>query len=102
MSLNATIDIIKMLLSQILPSRAKRGINKIGTLWKWIAGTPDHDDLITVQNKIDDLIPSNNNQFVIDSKLFKKIRTLSENLKTVLSSQEFPFRKHRLSYDLMN
>jgi len=28
------LDIIKMLLSQILPSRAKRGINELGTLWK--------------------------------------------------------------------
>jgi len=94
-----------MLLSQILPSRAIRGTNEIGTLWKWIAGTPDHDDLITVQNKIDDLIQNNNNQFVINSKLFKEIKTPSENLQTVLSNQEFPFRKHRLrllTYDLMN
>jgi len=94
-----------MLLSQILPSRAKRGINELGTLWKWIAGTPDHDDLITVQNKFDDLIQNNNNQFVINSKLFKEIKTLSENLQTVISNQEFPFRKHRprlLTYDLMN
>jgi len=59
-----------MLLSQILPSRGKRGINEIGTLWKWTAGTPDHDDLITVQNKNDDLTKNNNNQFVINSKFF--------------------------------
>jgi len=52
------LDIIKT-------SRAKRGINEIGTLWKWIAGTPDHNDLITVQNKNDDLIQNNNNQFKI-------------------------------------
>jgi len=61
--------------------------------------------LITVQNKIDDLIQNNNNQFVIYSKLFKEIKTLSDNLQTVLSNQEFPFRKHRLrllTYDLMN
>jgi len=99
------LDIIKMLLSQILPSRAKRGFNEIGTLWKWIAGTPDHDDLITVQNKINDLIQNNNNQFVINSKLFKEIKTLSENLQTVILNQEFPFRKHHLrllTYDLMN
>jgi len=93
-----------MLVSQISPSRAKRGINGIGTLWKWIAGTPDHDDLITVQNKIYDLIQNNNNQYVINSKLFKEIKTLSENLQTVLSNLEFPFRKHRLrllTYELL-
>jgi len=55
-----------MLLSQILPSRAKRRINELGTLWKWIAGTPNHDNLITVKkNKIVDLIQNNNNQFVL-------------------------------------
>jgi len=94
-----------MPLSQILPSREKGGINEIGTLWKWIAGTPEHDDLVTVQNNIDDLIQSNNNQFVNNSKLFKEIKTLSENLQTVPLNQEFAFRKHRLrllTYDLMN
>jgi len=99
------LDVIKMLLSPILPSRATRGINELGTLWKWKAGTPDHDDLITVQNKIDDLIQNNNNQFVINSKLFIEIETLSENIQTVLSNQEFPFRKHRLrliTFYLMN
>jgi len=75
-----------MLLSQIIPSRAKGVINELGTLWKWIAGTPDHDDLITVKNNIDDLIQNNNNQFVINSKLFKEIKTLCENLQTVLSN----------------
>jgi len=74
------LDIIEMHLSQILPSRKKRGINELGTLWKWIAETPDHDDLITVKNKIDDLIQNNNNQFVINFKLFKEIKTLSQNL----------------------
>jgi len=54
---------------------------------------------------MDDLIQNNYNQFVINSKLFKEIKTLSENLQTILSNQEFPFRKHRLrilTYDLMN
>lgn len=99
------LDVIKILLSQILPNRAKRGINELGTIWKWIAGTPDHDDFITVQNKIDDLIQNNNNQFVINSKLFNEIKSLSNNLQTVLSNQELPLRKHRLrllTYDLMN
>jgi len=71
------LDIIKMHFSQILPSRAKRGINELGTLWKWIVGTPDHDDLIKVKNKSDDLIQYKNNQFVINFKLFNEIKTLS-------------------------
>jgi len=59
-----------MLLSQVLPSMAKRGIKEFGTLWKWIARTHDQVDLITVQYKIDDLIQNNNNQFVFNSNFF--------------------------------
>jgi len=44
------LKIIQILISQIIPSRSKRGSNEVGTIWKWIAGTPDHDDFITVQN----------------------------------------------------
>jgi len=51
----------------------KRGVNEIGTVWKWLAGTPDHDDFIKIQNKIDELIKNNNKQFIINSKLFKEI-----------------------------
>jgi len=99
------LKIIQILISQIIPSRSKRGINEIGTIWKWIAGTPDHDDFITVQNKIDDLIQNNNDQFVINSKIFKEIKSLSEEFKTAFKDQEIPLRKYRLrllTYDLMN
>jgi len=37
------LKIIQILISQVIPSRSKRGINEIGTIWKWIAGTPDHE-----------------------------------------------------------
>jgi len=40
---------IKILISQLIPNLSKRGINELGTIWKWIAGTPDHDDFIAVQ-----------------------------------------------------
>jgi len=79
--------------------------NEIGNIWKWIAGTPDHDDFITVQNKIYGLIKNNNDQFVINSKIFKDIKYLSEEFKTAFKDQEIPLRKYRLrllTYDLMN
>jgi len=40
------------MLSQLISTRSKRGINEVGTVWKWLAGTPDHDDLIKIQNSI--------------------------------------------------
>jgi len=81
------LELIKLTLSEIMPKRQKRGINEIGTLWKCIAGTPDHDDFITVQNKIDNLIENNNKQFTINSKLFNKVKYLTENLKNVVFNE---------------
>ncbi len=96
---------IKLILSQLLPTRTRRRINELGTVLKWLAGTPDHDDVVTIENKINDLIENNNKQQIINSKLFEEIKTLSSNLKSVFTSQELPLRKHRLhliTYDLQN
>lgn len=38
----------------------KRSINILGTGIKWITGNPDHDDLIQLQEKINQLIENNN------------------------------------------
>jgi len=40
-------------------------------------GTPDHDDFITVQQKIIDL-QNKTDQFVNNSKIFIEIKTLSD------------------------
>lgn len=48
------IQILELILSQLIPTRSKGGINELGTVWKWLAGTPDHDDFIKIQNKISD------------------------------------------------
>jgi len=64
-------------------------------VWKWLAGTPDHDDFIKIQNKINELIENNNKQFIINSKLFKEIESLSDDPKNVFIDQDLPLRKHR-------
>jgi len=51
----------------------------MGTVWKWLAGTPDDDDFSKIQNKIDELIENNNKQFIVNSKLFKEIKSLSDD-----------------------
>jgi len=74
-------------------------------VWKWLAGTPDHDDFIKIQNKINELIENNNKQFKINSKLFKEMEALSDDFKNVFIDQDLPLRKHRLrllTFDLQN
>jgi len=76
---------IKVPISKITPSKTKRGINEIGTIWKWIAGIPNHDN-------------NNNDQFVINSKLFKEIRSLSEEFKVAFKNREIPLRNKQERY----
>jgi len=76
-----------------------------GTVWKWLAGTPDQIDFIKILNKIDELIENNNKQFIINYKLFKEIESLSDDFKNVFINQDLPLRKHRLrllTLDLQN
>lgn len=84
-------NIIQTLLDQLMVSRSKRAIETIGTIWKWIAGTPDHDDEITIENKINDLVANNNRQFTINSKLFEAINSIKHTVKDELISKKCKF-----------
>jgi len=48
-----------------------------------LAGSPDRGDFIKVQNKINELMENNNKKSIMNSKLFKEIKSLSEDLKKV-------------------
>lgn len=66
------------LLEQLtIRNRSKRGINEIGTLWKWISGSPDHDDKVRIETKLQELIESNNKQYQTNSQIFKAIEKLA-------------------------
>lgn len=75
-----------------LKPRSKRSINLIGTAWKWIAGTPDHEDHQIVVDKINGLLTNNELQRIINKDAIDKINILTETtneiLKTVQSLEE--------------
>ncbi|XP_033241581.1 uncharacterized protein [Drosophila pseudoobscura] len=99
------LSLLKLMISELVPKRKERGINELGTIWKWIAGSPDHDDFLKIQNKVNELTENNNKQFVINSKFFKEIELLSNSLKNVVFNEETILRKHRLkliTFDLLN
>jgi len=58
------LRIIILLISRIITNRSKKGINEKDTIWKWIAGSLDHDNFIKVQNKINDLVQKKNGSAV--------------------------------------
>jgi len=48
----------------------------VNSLWKYLAGTPDHNDFIKEQNKINDLIENIKKQFGFDNPNSSKIKNL--------------------------
>lgn len=56
----------KDILEAIIPIRKRRSINIIGKAWKYIAGNPDHDDLETINESLNNLVSNNNEQVVIN------------------------------------
>lgn len=64
------------ILNQITPSYSKnrRSIDILGTAWKYLAGSPDHDDLKFIE---DELNRNNNQQVTINTALTKRINELT-------------------------
>lgn len=72
--------------------RIKRSIDIIGTAWKWIAGTPDHEDHNIVVSKINGLLTNNERQKIINEKFIDRINLLTNTtnhiLKTIQTLEE--------------
>lgn len=87
------LNLASSLFSQLAPHKIiKRGINELGTIFKWISGTPDHNDLITLQNKINDLVENNNKQNQINSAIFKEIQKVTNLLENLKLDEEFAMK----------
>lgn len=66
------------LMDRIRPfGRTKRSINEIGTVWKWIAGSPDRTDLEILTDKINDNLRQTENQIVINRLFERKLNELT-------------------------
>lgn len=59
-------------------NRQARSINWIGSAWKYIAGNPDHADLVMIENNLNDLISNNNDQIIINNELQNRINNLTK------------------------
>lgn len=66
-------------IKQLTAHRKKRGIDFLGSILKFITGTPDHDDMVLVQNKLNELIDNNNRLAVINTKLQQNFENLQRS-----------------------
>lgn len=60
-------------IDQLITHRGKRSIDFLGSVIKFVAGNPDHGDLIEIQKRINDLVENNNRINIILSDKFKNI-----------------------------
>ncbi|KNC22940.1 Retrovirus-related Pol polyprotein from transposon gypsy [Lucilia cuprina] len=62
------------LIANLRPRRLSRSIDALGSLWKWVAGTPDHEDFKTVTDLMDRFIENNDKQIVINRAIDTRIQ----------------------------
>lgn len=69
-----------------LKEKNKRSIDFLGTIWKWIAGSPDHQDLRIINGNLDELSDNNNKQIIINRNVFEAINNLTERANIILKN----------------
>lgn len=74
-------------------TRTKRW-DTIGTVFKWVAGTPDADDLRLINSSMNSLIVETNKQILINQQLNQRITTLANVTNTVLSLYNNSMQDH--------
>lgn len=87
------------LLSNLKPKIEKRSLNFIGTAWKWVAGNPDHEDFLTIQDKMNSVLKNNNQQVIINKSLTDRLNNLtliSNKIEKFVQTNE-NFRNEHLS-----
>lgn len=90
--LEYTISQIKAYISRLKPRvKSKRSLDFLGTAWKWIAGSPDHQDFEIIEKKINNVLENNSNQIIINRLSLEKIKALTNatnEITKILKSEQ--------------
>ncbi|XP_039957627.1 uncharacterized protein LOC120772864 [Bactrocera tryoni] len=78
-TLKQEIEQTKEAIKFIKPSgrKIRRSINILGTAWKYLAGTPDHDDFAALEYDTKQLNDNNNKQFLLNQALTERMNNLT-------------------------
>lgn len=68
----------------------------IGTVWKWIAGSPDAEDLRMINASINSLIYQNNKQVLINEAIDKRIQEVTDITNQVLKIENERTKNHSI------
>lgn len=74
---------------QIKPTRSRRAKrwDTLGRAWKWIAGSPDADDLRLINTTTNELINQNNRQFQVNNVINTRIREMTTTINELITGQ---------------
>lgn len=75
--LHHELTLLQTLLDGLKIHKNKRSLDFIGTSWKWIAGTPDHEDFEIIKNKMNNVLENNNRQVVINQLYNERINNIT-------------------------
>ncbi|XP_062554770.1 uncharacterized protein LOC134219890 [Armigeres subalbatus] len=70
-----------------MKSRRPKRWDALGVAWKWIAGSPDAEDLRIINTTFEDLISQNNQQIRINNVLNTKIDTIMTTVNRLIDQQ---------------
>lgn len=83
--INHELTQIQDIIDNIKIHRSKRSLNFIGSAWKWIAGNPDHDDVVMMENKMNDVLENNNHQVLINKEYSDRINKITNVTNEILN-----------------
>lgn len=66
-------------------NRNPRSLNFLGSAWKWLAGSPDHDDFQILKSQSYRLLKNSNKQVVINQAYTKRINKLTNVTNEVMN-----------------
>lgn len=71
-------------------------------MWKWIAGSPDADDLRALNASMNDLIDGNNAQIKINSALNNKMEQSIDAINSMMHLHQSNLNKIQLEFSIIN
>lgn len=73
---------------QIKPihQRRRKRWDTLGSAWKWIAGTPDAQDLRIINSTMDNLITQNNQQYQINERINQRIQLITDTINKAIAN----------------
>jgi len=90
-----TNEIEKLLkIFHTLHVRQKRSLNFLGSIWKFIGGSPDHDDLVLLQNREEALTQNQNDQVNINEKIQEHINSLTDKINQIIRTENKIIREN--------